>query len=92
MLDKHDSFNGSLLSYQSDSQNIVKILFEKIPDVEEILTNSIKILEDENYERSDSKQDLISAFIEILEIYELTSKYTLLKKYLSVLIIGKMTD
>ena len=80
MLDKHDSFNGSIMSYQSDNQSIINVLCEKIPEVEEILINSIKIIEEENNridndERSDSKLDLITSFNEILEIYELTSKH-----------------
>ena len=77
MQDKNDSFNESLISFQSDSQSIIRVLYEKVPEVEEILTNSIKIIEDEmelkNDIRGESKLDLVSSFNSILEIYELTS-------------------
>ena len=77
MQDKNDSFNESLISFQSDSQIIIRVLYEKVPEVEEILTNSIKIIEDEmelkNDIRGESKLDLVSSFNSILEIYELTS-------------------
>ena len=77
MQDKNDSFNESLISFQSDSQSIIRVLYEKVPEVEKILTNSIKIIEDEmelkNDIRGESKLDLVSSFNSILEIYELTS-------------------
>ena len=76
MLDKDDSLDVSNISDQSDSESVINLLNEKLPDVEEILTNSIKIIEEENNRGDNSleeKVDLVHAFNEILEIYELTS-------------------
>lgn len=90
MQEKDDSFNFSGISGQSDSHNVIALLSEKLPNVEDILTNALKIIEDEQLkeenEHSESKVDLISAFNEILEIYELTSiiRFNLRDRYLLV--------
>ncbi len=78
MLDKDESIDFSNTSDISHSLNVINLLSMKLPEVEDILTNSIKIIEEEqikeNGEKNEGRLDLITAFNEILEIYELTSK------------------
>lgn len=77
MLEKDESIDISMSSDVSQSLNLINLLSVKIPEVEEILTNSIKIIEEDqikvNDEKYEGRLDLITAFNEILEIYELTS-------------------
>jgi hypothetical protein len=77
MLDKDESIDFSNTSDISHSLNVINLLSMKLPEVEDILTNSIKIIEEEqikeNGEKNEGRLDLITAFNEILEIYELTS-------------------
>lgn len=78
MLDIDESIDFSNSSDISNCLNVINLLSMKLPEVEDILTSSIKLIEEEqtkdNVEKCEGRLDLITAFNEILEIYELTSK------------------